>query len=55
MVQMHMARCSNCEADISDWARRIEEANEPPNTPKVWTCPDCDVVLGISDWGPQAE
>lgn len=44
-----MAICPNCEADLSEWARRLERAPRA-NSPKVWTCPDCDVVLGISDY-----
>ncbi|MEF8812606.1 MAG: hypothetical protein V5A55_02155 [Halovenus sp.] len=44
-----MAICPTCDADISDWANRIEKA-PAANTPKVWVCPECDVVLGISDW-----
>ncbi len=45
-----MAICPHCDSDISDWANRLEKA-PAANTPKVWTCPDCDSVLGISDWG----
>ena len=45
-----MARCPHCEADISIWADRLQQASAA-STPKVWTCPECDVVLGISDWG----
>jgi len=44
-----MARCPGCDSDISEWANRLEKA-PAANTPKVWTCPDCNVVLGISDW-----
>lgn len=47
-----MAVCPTCDADITDWANRIEKA-PAANTPKVWTCPECDVVLGISDWGTE--
>lgn len=50
-----MALCPHCEDDVSEWAERIESATHPPNTPKVWTCPSCDAVLGISDWGPSEE
>lgn len=45
-----MARCPHCDADITEWAERLERA-PAASTPKVWTCPECDVVLGISDWG----
>ncbi len=48
-----MAICPHCGEDISDWAHRIEAATDPPSTPKVWVCPKCETVLGISDWGPQ--
>lgn len=48
-----MAVCPHCEEDVSEWAERIEAAEHPPNTPKVWTCPECESVLGISDWGPK--
>jgi hypothetical protein len=44
-----MAICPHCEADISEWATRLEKA-PAANTPKVWTCPGCDAVLGVSDW-----
>jgi uncharacterized protein with PIN domain len=46
-----MVRCGYCEADVTDWARRIEAMTHPPSTPKVWTCPECEAVLGVSDWG----
>lgn len=52
---MDMATCPSCGADVSEWAERIEAAERPPSTPKVWTCPECDVVLGISDWGAADE
>ena len=45
-----MARCPHCKSDITAWAERLERATAA-STPKVWTCPDCDAVLGISDWG----
>lgn len=45
-----MARCPHCETDITEWAERLERANAA-STPKVWTCPSCDAVLGVSDWG----
>jgi uncharacterized protein with PIN domain len=44
-----MAICPHCEGDLSDWARRLERA-PAASSPKVWTCPECDVVLGISDY-----
>jgi len=44
-----IAICPGCDADLSDWANRIEKA-PAANTPKVWVCPECDVVLGVSDW-----
>jgi len=47
-----MALCPSCEADISDWAQRVTQA-PAANTPHVWTCPECDVVLGITDWGSE--
>ncbi|WP_233752192.1 MULTISPECIES: hypothetical protein [Halostella] len=47
-----MARCPHCEEDVTDWAERIEKA-PAANTPKVWTCPECDAVLGVSDWGTE--
>jgi uncharacterized protein with PIN domain len=50
-----MALCPHCEQDITEWSNRIEAATHPPNTPKVWTCPECDSVLGISDWGPSED
>lgn len=46
-----MAQCPKCDSDITAWAERIEAATKPPSTPKVWTCPECDAVLGVSDWG----
>jgi len=48
-----MAKCPHCESDITDWAERLE-SGVAASSPKVWTCPDCDSVLGISDWGSQA-
>jgi uncharacterized protein with PIN domain len=45
-----MAICPHCDGDISDWAQRLEQA-PAANTPKVWTCPECETILGISDWG----
>ncbi|WP_232423682.1 MULTISPECIES: hypothetical protein [Haladaptatus] len=45
-----MATCPYCEEDITDWAQRLERG-AAASTPKVWTCPDCDRVLGITDWG----
>jgi uncharacterized protein with PIN domain len=48
-----MAKCPRCESDITDWAERLE-SGVAASSPKVWTCPDCDSVLGISDWGSQA-
>ncbi|MFB6174306.1 MAG: hypothetical protein ABEI39_06660 [Halobacteriales archaeon] len=44
-----MATCPHCETDISEWARRLERA-PAANAPKVWTCPECDAVLGFSDY-----
>jgi uncharacterized protein with PIN domain len=46
------AICPYCEADVTTWAQRLEQATRA-STPKVWTCPECDVVLGISDWGSE--
>ncbi|RBI61321.1 hypothetical protein DMJ13_14425 [halophilic archaeon] len=48
-----MATCPHCESNITEWAERLEQASAA-STPKVWTCPDCDSVLGISDWGSSA-
>lgn len=45
-----MTTCPHCDSDVSEWAERLERADRA-STPKVWTCPDCDAVLGISDWG----
>jgi len=45
-----MAICPFCDADVTEWAQRLEQA-PAANTPKVWTCPECDTILGISDWG----
>lgn len=45
-----MTMCPYCEADITAWAERLEQA-DAASAPKVWTCPECDKVLGISDWG----
>jgi uncharacterized protein with PIN domain len=45
-----MARCPYCDEDISEWVKEIREA-PPMDAPQVWTCPDCDAVLGFSDWG----
>ncbi|GAA0461080.1 hypothetical protein GCM10008985_16970 [Halococcus dombrowskii] len=50
VVRQDMARCPHCETDISTWTERLQQASAA-STPKVWTCPECDVVLGISDWG----
>ena len=44
-----MATCPHCESDVTDWAQRLERG-ERASTPKVWTCPDCDSVLGVSDF-----
>jgi uncharacterized protein with PIN domain len=44
-----MAVCPDCGGDITEWANRVEQAPRA-STPLVWTCPECDVVLGISDW-----
>jgi uncharacterized protein with PIN domain len=45
-----MAICPACDANLTQWAQRLETA-PAANTPNVWTCPECDAVLGISDWG----
>jgi hypothetical protein len=47
-----MAKCPHCESDVTEWAERLEQADRA-SSPKVWTCPECDSVLGISDWGSQ--
>ena len=47
-----MAVCPHCESDLTKWAERIEKA-PAANTPKVWTCPECGSVLGVSDWGAE--
>jgi hypothetical protein len=52
-VHSNMVRCGFCEADVTDWAQRIEAMTHPPSTPKVWSCPECDTVLGVSDWGSE--
>jgi hypothetical protein len=52
VVPWVMAVCPSCEDDITAWAERLEQASAA-STPKVWTCPECDTVLGISDWGSQ--
>jgi uncharacterized protein with PIN domain len=44
-----MAICPRCEADLSEWSQRLERA-PAASSPKVWTCPECDVILGISDY-----
>lgn len=44
-----MTLCPQCESDLSEWARKLEQA-PAASAPKVWTCPECDVVLGVSDW-----
>jgi len=44
-----MALCPHCESDITDWANRLERA-PAANSPMVWSCPECDVVLGITDY-----
>jgi uncharacterized protein with PIN domain len=44
-----MAICPHCESDITKWTERLERA-PAASSPKVWTCPDCDSVLGISDY-----
>ena len=48
-----MATCPYCEEDITEWAERLERA-PAASSPKVWTCPECDSVLGISDYGQPA-
>ena len=45
----HMPVCPHCENDLTKWAKRLERA-PAASSPKVWTCPECDVVLGISDY-----
>jgi uncharacterized protein with PIN domain len=50
VVTRGMAKCPHCDSDISEWAQRLEQADRA-STPMVWTCPECDSVLGISDWG----
>ena len=49
LLPQHMALCPHCESDLSHWARKLEQA-PAASAPKVWTCPECDVVLGVSDW-----
>lgn len=39
--------------DVTQWAERLEQA-PAANAPKVWTCPECDAVLGVSDWAAGA-
>ncbi len=50
VVTLDMATCPNCESDITEWAERLERGGAA-SKPKVWTCPNCDAVLGITDWG----
>jgi len=45
-----MPVCPARDADVTEWANRIEKA-PAASAPKVWTCPECDVVLGVSDRG----
>lgn len=49
-----MAICPHCESDLTEWTERLERA-PAASSPKVWTCPDCDSVLGISDYQGPAE
>ena len=49
VVRRGMAHCPHCETDLTDWAKRLERA-PAASSPKVWTCPDCDAILGISDY-----
>jgi len=42
-----MPICPNCDADVSEWADLLRKS-PGTNAPQVWTCPDCDAVLGIS-------
>lgn len=46
-----MPHCPNCESDLATWADRITSAPDA-NAPQVWTCPDCDAVLGVSTGRP---
>jgi uncharacterized protein with PIN domain len=44
-----MPVCPHCESDLTEWAQRLERA-AAASSPKVWTCPECDTVLGVSDY-----
>ncbi|MFB6194514.1 MAG: hypothetical protein ABEI75_05565 [Halobaculum sp.] len=46
-----MAHCPHCESDLDGWAKTLRDAPDA-NAPQVWTCPDCDAVLGVSAGRP---
>lgn len=45
-----MATCPHCESDVTDWAERLER-DPGSNDPTARTCPECDTVLGVTDYG----
>lgn len=44
-----MATCPHCETDLTDWVTRLERA-PAASSPKVWSCPECDMILGFTDY-----
>jgi RNase P subunit RPR2 len=51
MLSCAMPICPHCESDLSEWTATLRQASDT-NAPQVWTCPDCDVVLGVSTGRP---
>jgi rubredoxin len=52
MLPSTMPICPHCQSDLSEWAATLREASAA-NAPQVWTCPECDAVLGVSAGQPQ--
>jgi hypothetical protein len=51
VLYVHMPCCGHCETDFTDWSEAIRGAPDT-NAPQVWTCPECDAVLGVSTGRP---
>ena len=47
-----MATCPHCESDVTEWVETIQRA-PGTNDPQIWTCPECDTILGVSSGQPQ--
>lgn len=45
---MSAGRCPHCDEEVTP-----ENAGEPKDhggVASVWVCPECDAILGVSEW-----